>query len=75
MKTERMGVVCDHINNFSYHIKGKLVWKAWGATLLKGPGENTMRDGKMMRKRNKQFVWPNDRSKLTLAGKGHHLQH
>ena len=23
-----LGGVCDHINHLSYHIKGKLVWKA-----------------------------------------------
>ena len=34
--------VCDHINSFPSHIKVKLSVKAEGATLPKGPGENTV---------------------------------
>ena len=36
-----LGGVCDHINHLGYHIKEKLVLKAWGAATLKKPGENT----------------------------------
>ena len=36
-----MGGVCDHINHFGYHIKEIRLLKAWGAAMLKGPGENT----------------------------------
>ena len=36
-----LGRVCDHINHFGYHIKEIGLWKAWGAVMLKGPGENT----------------------------------
>ena len=36
-----MGGVCDHINHFGYHIKEMWILKAWGAAMLKGPGENT----------------------------------
>ena len=36
-----MGGVCDHINHFGSHIKEIGLWKAWGAAMLKGPGENT----------------------------------
>lgn len=37
-KAEQVGVVCDHISHFGSHtsIKGM-----GGATMLKGPGENT----------------------------------
>ena len=31
-----MGRVCVHINHFCYHIKEIGLWKAWGATILKG---------------------------------------
>ena len=33
-----LGGVCDHINYLGYHIKEKLVLKAWGTAMLKGPG-------------------------------------
>ena len=38
-----LGGVCDHINHLGYHIKEKLVLKAWGGggAMPKGPGENT----------------------------------
>ena len=36
-----LGGVCDHINHFGSHIKEIGLWKAWGAAMLKGPGENT----------------------------------
>ena len=36
-----LGGVCDHINHFGHHIKEMWLLKAWGATMLKGPGENT----------------------------------
>ena len=36
-----LGGVCDHISHLGYHIKEKLVLKAWGAAMLKGLGENT----------------------------------
>ena len=36
-----LGGVCDHISHLGYQIKEKLVLKAWGAAMLKGPGENT----------------------------------
>ena len=36
-----MDGVCDHINHFGSHIKEIGLWKAWGAAMLKGPGENT----------------------------------
>ncbi len=34
---------CDHINHFGYHIKEIWILKAWGAAMLKGPGENAKR--------------------------------
>ena len=37
-----MGGVYDHINHLGYHIKESRLWRAWGATKLKGPGENTV---------------------------------
>ena len=37
-----LGGVCDHINHFGSHIKEIGLWKAWGAAMLKGPGENTV---------------------------------
>lgn len=36
-----LGGVCGHINHFGYHIKEISMLKAWGATTLKGPRENT----------------------------------
>ena len=36
-----LGGVCDHSNHFGYHIKEIGLWKAWGAAMLKGPGEST----------------------------------
>ena len=37
-----MGGVCDDINHFGSHIKDIGLWKAWGATMLKGRRENTV---------------------------------
>ena len=36
-----LGGVCDHINQFGYHINKIWILKAWGTVMLKGPGENT----------------------------------
>ena len=46
MKAERVGVVWEElvttsIDSLNSHIKVKLTMKAEGATLSKGPGENT----------------------------------
>ncbi len=40
--------VCDHINHFGCHIKEIWILKAWGAAMLKGPGENTGDDENLL---------------------------